>query len=91
MTHPTDSPGSPGSPGSAGSANVKPLTHWAIYKGYKLRFRSRAPTHVTGVITGADGIAVPFAYLPAERLVQLPDQEVRINEFGWEIERRYTQ
>jgi hypothetical protein len=75
----------------AGSANVKPLTHWAIYKGYKLRFRSRAPAHVTGVLTGADGVATPFAYLPAERLVQLPDQEVRINDFGWEIERRDTQ
>jgi hypothetical protein len=75
----------------AGSANVKPLTHWAIYKGYKLRFRSRAAARVTGVLTDAEGVVTPFDYLPAERLVQLPDQEVRINEFGWEIERRYTQ
>ena len=52
------------------SANVKPLTHWAIYKGYKLRFRSRAPEHVTGVLTNAEGVEMAFDYLPAERLVQ---------------------
>jgi hypothetical protein len=67
------------------SANVKPLTHWAIYKGYKLRFRSRAPEHVIGVLTNAEGIEMTFDYLPAERLVRLADEEVRINEFGWEV------
>lgn len=73
------------------NANVKPLTHWAIYKGYKLRFRSRAPERVAGVLTNAQGVELFFHYLPAERIVQLPDEEVRINDFGWEIERRYTQ
>ncbi len=73
------------------SANVKPLTYWAIYKGYKLRFRSRAPEHVTGVLTNAEGIEKAFDYLPAERLVRLADEEVRINEFGWEVAHGYTQ
>jgi hypothetical protein len=73
------------------NANVKPLTHWAIYKGYKLRFRSRAPARVTGMLTTAEGVELAFEYSPAERLVQLPGEEVRINDFGWEIERRYTQ
>ncbi len=70
------------------SANVKPLTHWAIYKGYKLRFRSRTPERVTGVLTDGEGVEVAFDYLPVERLVQMPDEEVHINDFGWEIERR---
>jgi hypothetical protein len=73
------------------SANVKPLTHWAIYKGYRLRFRSRATERVTGVLTNAEGVEIAFDYLPAERIVQLPEEEVHINDFGWEIERRYTQ
>ena len=53
------------------SANVKPLTHWAIYKGYRLRFRSRAPDHVIGVLTNAEGVEMAFDYLPAERVVKL--------------------
>jgi hypothetical protein len=72
-------------------ANVKPLTHWAIYKGYRLRFRSRAIERVSGVLTNAEGVEIAFDYLPAERIVQLPQEEVHINDFGWEIERRYRQ
>lgn len=73
------------------SANVKPLTHWAIYKGYKLRFRSRAPEHVAGVLTNSEGVEMAFDYLPAERYVRLAGAEIQINEFGWEVTRRYTQ
>ncbi len=73
------------------SANVKPLTHWAIYKGYKLRFRRRAPEHVTGVLTTPAGDEMTFDYLPAARLVRLADAEVHIDEFGWEVTRRDTQ
>ena len=73
------------------SANVKPLTHWAIYKGYSLRFRSRAPEHVTGVLTNAEGVEMAFDYLPAARVVKLADAEVRINEFGWEVAHEDTQ
>ncbi len=73
------------------SANVKPLTHWAIYKGYKLRFRSRTPERVAGLLTNAEGIEMTFEYLPAECIIRLPDKEVRINEFGWELEHRGTQ
>jgi hypothetical protein len=73
------------------NANVKPLTHWAIYKGYRLRFRSRAPAQVTGLLTDALGTEIDFAYLPAARIVRLAEQEVHINEFGWEIERKDIQ
>jgi hypothetical protein len=72
------------------SANVKPLTHWAIYKGYKLRFRSRTPEQVSGILTDQAGVELVFVYAPGERIVHLPAQEVRINEFGWEVERRDT-
>ena len=47
--------------------------------------------NAAGVLTDAAGVERAFDYLPAERIVQLPDEEVRINDFGWEIERRYTQ
>jgi hypothetical protein len=73
------------------NANVKPLTHWAIYKGYKLRFRSRASERVAGVLTDAAGGEMQFDYLPAERIVRLAEQEVHINEFGWETARKDIQ
>ncbi len=67
--------------------DVKPLVHWAIYKGCKLRFRSRAPEQVTGVLTGADGSEMEFDYLPDGRLLHLGDERIRMNEYGWEVER----
>ncbi len=69
-------------------ANVKPLTHWAIYKGYKLRFRDRTPARVVGVLTDSAGSRIEFAYLPDALIIQLPDAQVQINEFGWEVECR---
>jgi hypothetical protein len=73
------------------SANVKPLTHWAIYKGYKLRFRSREPERAAGLLTNDEGVEMAFEYLPAERIIRLPGEEVRINEYGWELEHGDTQ
>jgi hypothetical protein len=67
--------------------DVKPLVHWAIYKGYKLRFRSRTPELVAGVLTDADGSEVSFEYLPDARVLQAGDQRIRMNEYGWEVER----
>ena len=67
--------------------DVKPLTHWAIYRKYTLRFRSRTPGSVTGVATSVEGKEMAFDYLPAARVVQLPGERVRINEYGWEEER----
>ncbi len=68
-------------------ANVKPLTHWAIYKGCTLRFRSRAAERVTGVLTGADGAGVPFAYAPETLTLHVGGEVIRLNEYGWEVER----
>ena len=36
-------------------ANVKPLTHWIIYKGYTVRFATRTPAEVTGTLTTPAG------------------------------------
>ena len=65
--------------------NVKPLTHWAIYKGYTLRFRIRTPERVTGVLTAAGGEQL-FAYAPETRTLQTGDATIHINEYGWEVE-----
>ena len=68
------------------SVNVKPLTHWVIYKGYKVRFKARTPAQVTGVLTTATG-TVEFSYNPATLVVTLPDRQVTINEYGWEVDK----
>lgn len=71
--------------------NVKPLTHWIIYKSYSVRFTSRTPTLVTGLLTTPDG-TLRFEYEPTEMLIQLHDEQenteasITINEYGWEIE-----
>ena len=66
-------------------ANVKPLTHWLIYKGYTVRFTSRSPDHVTGVMTTPGG-AAQFTYNPQTMQIATDDGIVAINEHGWEIE-----
>jgi hypothetical protein len=67
--------------------DVKPLTHWAIYKGYKLRFRTRTPERVDGVLTSAEGLAMNFTYAPASLTLQVGGEGIRINDYGWEMER----
>lgn len=64
--------------------NIKPLTHWIIYKGYKVRFTRREPTVVTGILTTATG-EMSFRYDPTLYLVYLPDEQIMINDYGWEV------
>jgi hypothetical protein len=66
-------------------ANVKPLTHWVIYKGYTVRFASRSPATVSGWLTLPDGAQLAFQYDPAARVVLLPDRRITINDYGWEV------
>lgn len=65
-------------------ANVKPLTHWVIYRGYKVRFGERGAGLVTGVLTTPQG-ELDFRYDPVARLIELPAARIAIDEFGWEI------
>ncbi len=69
--------------------NVKPLTHWIIYKGYRVRFKQRNPAQVTGVLTTAVG-EVEFSYNPTTKVVTLPDSSIAINDYGWEIDKAST-
>lgn len=66
-------------------ANVKPLTHWIIYKKYTVRFRERLPNSVTGILFTPEE-QLPFTYDPQEMSIELPDRKVKINEYGWETE-----
>lgn len=66
--------------------NVKALTHWVIYKGYTVRFTSRSPQRVEGVLTKPDGGEIAFGYDPVAQVVELPDERIRINDYGWEVE-----
>lgn len=50
--------------------NVKPLVHWAIYKGYTLRFQTRTSQRATGILTRPDG-QVAFAYDSGARTIQI--------------------
>ena len=66
-------------------ANVKPLTHWVIYKGYTVRFTARTAEQVAGLLTLPDGRQLAFRYDPVTRVVHLPGRQVTINDYGWEI------
>ncbi len=65
--------------------NVKPFTHWVIYKKYTVRFQSRSPQQVRGILTTPTG-EVPFTYLPQSLQIELPTTMVTINEYGWETQ-----
>lgn len=65
--------------------NVKPLMHWLIYRRYSVRISQRTPAQVQGVMTTPDG-PIAFRYDPAAQVVHLPDRQIAINEYGWEID-----
>lgn len=66
--------------------DVKALTHWVIYKGYRIRFTQRSAAAVAGILTTPDGGELAFTYDPATNTVRLPGESIRINDFGWELE-----
>jgi hypothetical protein len=65
--------------------NVKPLMHWMIYRHYTVRITERTTDRVAGIMTTPAGQAA-FSYDPIARIVHLPDKNIAINEYGWEIE-----
>ena len=67
--------------------NVKPLTHWIIYKGYTVRFTKRTPQEVTGILRTPENTEIPFAYEPQAMIVWLPQMRIVIDEHGWELEK----
>ena len=65
--------------------NVKPLTHWLIYKGYTVRFGQRSTDSVRGIITTPEG-DLAFDYAPQTMIIRLPNRTIAINQYGWEID-----
>jgi hypothetical protein len=65
-------------------ANVKPLTHWVIYKGYTVRFSSRSPQQVAGTLITPEG-TIDFRYDPVNQVVILAGERITINDYGWEV------
>ncbi len=65
-------------------ANVKPLVHWAIYRGYKVRYTDRSPMSVQGILTTPDGTR-DFRYDPANLIITVADQQISNNQHGWEL------
>lgn len=66
------------------SAPLKPLVHWVIYKGFRIRYTGRTPSHVAGILTTDEG-EVEFEYDPIALCISLPDRQVFINHHGWEL------
>ena len=66
--------------------DVKPLTHWVIYKGYKVRFTERSNGQAVGLLTTEDGEQIAFTYDAGQCVVTLPSERIRINQHGWELE-----
>ena len=64
---------------------VKPLMHWLIYRHYTVRITERGAEKVVGIITTPEG-PIDFSYDPIGRIVYLPDQQIAMNEYGWEID-----
>ena len=64
---------------------LKPLIRWVIYKNYKIRYTSHGPVQISGVLTTPQGELV-FDYDPTGLLITLPDEQIAINEYGWEID-----
>lgn len=65
-------------------ADVKPFTRWVIARRYTVRFQRREVDAVSGMLTTPAG-PVSFVYDPQRRIIQLPGEEIAINEYGWEI------
>jgi len=68
------------------AVDVKPLTHWVIYKGYKVRFTERSNGRAAGLLTTAADEQIAFTYDASQRIVELPGERIRINQHGWELE-----
>jgi hypothetical protein len=64
--------------------NVKPLVHWVIHRGYRVRFLRRGSDEVQGVLI-APGGEIAFHYDPRALVIYLPDMRIAINEYGWEL------
>jgi hypothetical protein len=64
--------------------SVKPLVRWAMVQGYTLRYTRRGDESVSGVLITPQG-ELNFVYDKGERRIDLPSRQVRLSEYGWEV------
>jgi hypothetical protein len=64
--------------------NVKPLIHWAIYKGYTVRITQRTLANVEGILSTPEG-PLTFRFDPQHKLLELSGRRLTLNDYGWEV------
>ena len=66
--------------------SVRPLVLWvARQEGTVMRFTRRDQERATGVLTDVHG-TVPFAFDRLARRLSLPDRDIYLDEYGWEVD-----
>lgn len=66
--------------------SVRPLVLWVTRQEETvMRFTRRDRDVATGVLTDANG-TVPFAFDRLARRLSLPDRNIYLDEYGWEVD-----
>ena len=66
--------------------SVRPLVLWVTrQQATTMRFTRRDADEATGVLTNPTG-AVPFTYDRGARQLRLPDRNIYLNDYGWEVD-----
>ncbi len=66
--------------------SVRPVVLWVSrQEETAMRFTQRDPDLVKGVLTDANG-TVPFSFDRKSRRLTLPDREIHLDEYGWEVD-----
>lgn len=65
--------------------SVRPLVLWVTrQEATAMRFTRRDPELATGVLTDPNG-TVPFVFDRVARRLRLPDRDILLDEYGWEV------
>ncbi len=68
--------------------SVRPLVLWVTRQEETvMRFSRRDRDVATGVLTDAKG-TVPFAFDRLARRLRLPDRDIYLDEYGWEVDEK---
>ena len=68
--------------------SVRPVVLWVgRQEETTMRFTRRDPELATGVLTDAKG-TVSFSFDRKSRRLSLPDREIYLDEYGWEVDEK---
>ncbi|MDE0198765.1 MAG: hypothetical protein OXK78_11270 [Caldilineaceae bacterium] len=68
--------------------SVRPLVLWVTRQEETvMRFSRRDRDVATGVLTDANG-TVPFHFDRLARRLSLPDRDIYLDEYGWEVDEK---